>query len=61
MKLKIPYQAEEMKQSLEEFDNRFYRPSKEQLEKVKPYKHNLTVKQLMRILLSKLLNRIFKI
>ena len=37
-------------------DERFYRPSKEQLEKVKPYKPNLTVKQLMKILLSKLLN-----
>jgi hypothetical protein len=42
-------------------DERFYRPSKDQLEKVKPYKHNLTVKQLMKILLSKLLNRIFKL
>ena len=46
---------------MSEFDERFYRPSKEQLEKVKPYKPNLTVKQLMKIFLSKLLNRIFKI
>ena len=42
-------------------DERFYRPSKDQLEKVKPYKPNLTVKQLIKIFLSKLLNRIFKI